>query len=117
MATIGPSSWDSVTLQSVFDAGADVFRLNYSHGEPEQKKLSCTREFVQWKPKTRKTCILADLPGPKLRLGEFSGVRLLNNGDNIRLLCGKKVHDGDELPVEYDGLSSELKSWRLGFNR
>ena len=107
MATIGPASWDPVTLQSVFDAGADVFRLNYSHGEPEQKTELYER-IRSMETETRKTCILADLPGPKLRLGEFSGVRLLNNGDNIRFLCGKKVHDGDELPVEYDGLSSEL---------
>ncbi len=107
MATIGPASWDPVTLQSVFDAGADVFRLNYSHGEPEQKTELYER-IRSMETETRKTCILADLPGPKLRLGEFSGVRLLNNGDNIRFLCGKKVHDGNELPVEYDGLSSEL---------
>ena len=107
VATIGPASWDPVTLQSVFDAGADVFRLNYSHGEPEQKTELYER-IRSMETETRKTCILADLPGPKLRLGEFSGVRLLNNGDNIRFLCGKKVHDGDELPVEYDGLSSEL---------
>tara|TARA_B100000945_G_scaffold227806_1_gene184405 strand:- start:858 stop:2279 length:1422 start_codon:yes stop_codon:yes gene_type:complete len=107
VATIGPASWDPVTLQSVFDAGADVFRLNYSHGEPEQKTELYER-IRSMETETRKTCILADLPGPKLRLGEFSGVRLLNNGDNIRFLCGKKEHDGDELPVEYDGLSSEL---------
>jgi pyruvate kinase len=37
VATIGPSSWDSENLAALFDAGADVFRLNYSHGEPEHK--------------------------------------------------------------------------------
>ena len=54
------------------------------------------------------TCILADLPGPKLRLGEFKGVRLLKNGEEIRLCVVKRKHDGTELPVEYDGLSAEL---------
>ena len=108
MATIGPSSWDSATLQSVFDAGADVFRLNYSHGEPEQKTELYER-IRSMENEQRKTCILADLPGPKLRLGEFNGVKLLNNGDTVRLLCGKLEHEGDEIPVEYEGLSSDLK--------
>jgi len=108
VATIGPSSWDSATLQSVFDAGADVFRLNYSHGEPEQKTELYER-IRSMENEQRKTCILADLPGPKLRLGEFNGVKLLNNGDTVRLLCGKLEHEGDEIPVEYEGLSSDLK--------
>ena len=37
VATVGPASWDSDNLASLFNAGADVFRLNYSHGEPETK--------------------------------------------------------------------------------
>ena len=108
VATIGPSSWDPTTLQSIFDAGADVFRLNYSHGEPEQKTELYER-IRSMETEQRKTCILADLPGPKLRLGEFDGVKLLNNGESIRLLCGKMEHDGEEIPVEYDGLSADLK--------
>jgi len=108
VATIGPSTWDPTTLQSVFDAGADVFRLNYSHGEPEQKTELYER-IRSMENEQRKTCILADLPGPKLRLGEFNGVKLLNNGDTVRLLCGKLEHEGDEIPVEYEGLSSDLK--------
>ena len=109
VATIGPSSWDSEKLREIFDAGADVFRLNYSHGEPDQKTELYER-IRSLEDGKRTTCILADLPGPKLRLGEFSGVKLLNNGDKVRLLCGKYEHEGDEIPVEYDGLSAELKS-------
>ena len=108
VATIGPSSWDSDNLKSLFDAGADVFRLNYSHGEPEHK-TELYQKIRALETKNRTTCILADLPGPKLRLGEFTGVRLLTNGENVRLLCGKASHEGEELPVEYDGLSAELK--------
>ena len=107
VATIGPSSWDPDNLKSVFDAGADVFRLNYSHGDPEQKTELYNR-IRSMESEKRTTCILADLPGPKLRLGEFTGVKLLKNGDQVRLLCGKTEYDGDEIPVEYDGLSAEL---------
>ncbi len=109
VATLGPSSWDSEMLKSVFDAGADVFRLNYSHGEPEQK-TELYNKIRSLEKEGRTTCILADLPGPKLRLGEFTGVKLLTNGETVRLLCGKTEHEGEELPVEYGGLSAELKA-------
>ena len=109
MATIGPASWDLDNLKSIYDAGANVFRLNYSHGEPEQK-TELYEKIRSLENGRNTTCILADLPGPKLRLGEFHGVKLLNNGDTIRLLCGKKEYDGEEIPVEYDGLSAELKA-------
>ena len=108
VATIGPSSWDSDNLSALFDAGADVFRLNYSHGEPEHK-TELYEKIRSLETAERTTCILADLPGPKLRLGEFDGVRSLKKGDIVRLICGKTSHDGPELPVEYDGLSAELK--------
>ena len=108
VATIGPASWDEDKLTALFEAGADVFRLNYSHGEPESKTELYER-IRSLETEDRTTCILADLPGPKLRLGNFSGVRMLNNGDKIRLLCGLTEYDGDELPVEYGGLSAELK--------
>ncbi len=109
IATVGPSSWDEDSLNAMFQSGADVFRLNYSHGEPQDKDKLYTK-IRSLEHKNRTTCILADLPGPKLRLGEFDGVKILTNGDKVRLLCGKKRHDGPELPVEYDGLSLELKN-------
>ena len=107
MATIGPSSWDPTTLQSIFDAGADVFRLNYSHGEPEQKTELYER-IRSMETEQRKTCILA-ICQAQTPSGEFDGVKSLNNGESIRLLCGKMEHDGEEIPVEYDGLSADLK--------
>ena len=76
VATIGPSSWELDKLQSIFDSGADVFRLNYSHGEPEDK-TDLYKKIRSLETGGKTTCILADLPGPKLRLGEFKGVRLL----------------------------------------
>ncbi len=108
VATVGPASWDPENLAALFDAGADVFRLNYSHGEPEQKSELYDR-IRALESGDRTTCILADLPGPKLRLGQFDGIRVLRDGETIRLLCGLKSHDGPELPVEYAGLSAELK--------
>ena len=76
VATIGPASQDDETLHSLFQAGMNVCRLNYSHGEPEQKtelydKIRSMEESVG-----RHTCILADLPGPKLRPVSYTHLTL-----------------------------------------
>ena len=77
VATIGPSSDDDKTLLSLLRAGVNVCRLNYSHGEPEQK-TELYQRIRQLESELRQpTCILADLPGPKLRLGEFDGIHVL----------------------------------------
>ena len=108
IATIGPASWDLENLVDLFEAGTDVFRLNYSHGKPEDKTDLYDR-IRSLETDSRRTCILADLPGPKLRLGEFEGIKFLEKGSKISLICGKLSHSGDELPVEYGGLSMEVK--------
>jgi pyruvate kinase len=112
VATIGPASQDESTLKSLLKAGVDVCRLNYSHGEPEHKTPLYERIRSMEEEIGRPTCILADLPGPKLRLGEFSGALLLERGKKVELHCG--VHHMDDasqskLPVQYEGLSAELK--------
>lgn len=111
VSTIGPSSDSPEILESILKAGVDVCRLNYSHGEPEQKTSLYQQirafEEVIGKP----TCILADLPGPKLRLGNFSGVVELLKGQMVELHCGmSRMDDASavKLPVEYAGLSAEL---------
>ncbi|MDG1551549.1 MAG: pyruvate kinase, partial [Candidatus Poseidoniaceae archaeon] len=112
VATIGPASQDESTLKSLLKAGVDVCRLNYSHGEPEHKTPIYQRIRSMEQEIGRPTCILADLPGPKLRLGEFPGALLLERGKKVELHCG--VHHMDDasqskLPVQYEGLSAELK--------
>ena len=113
VATIGPSSQDSETLFKLLEAGVDVCRLNYSHGEPEQKTEIYHRIRAMESKLGRPTCILADLPGPKLRLGEFNGVHVLIAGEKVELHCGiVQMNDAssNKIPVQYDGLSAELVS-------
>ncbi len=73
VATLGPASSDKETIRALFDAGADVFRLNMSHGSHDEiaerhKIIRAVEEEVG-----RPIAILADLQGPKLRVGEFEG--------------------------------------------
>ena len=113
IATIGPSCQDRASLKSLIEAGVDVCRLNYSHGEVDDKtelyRLIRDIEDELGRP----TCIMADLPGPKLRLGTFDESVHLVAGTEINLHCGKENLSSTlstDFPVLYAGLSSELRS-------
>ncbi|TCK36297.1 pyruvate kinase [Paraburkholderia sp. BL8N3] len=72
VATLGPASTSRETIESLFRAGADVFRLNFSHGthDDHQRRLEVIRSIE--KDAGRPIGVLLDLQGPKLRIGTFS---------------------------------------------
>jgi len=92
LATLGPASSTHQIIAALFDAGADLFRINMSHSSHEM-----LNELVQIirnveKEKGRPIGILADLQGPKLRLGDFADEKIkVKAGDKITL-------DLDETP-------------------
>ena len=73
VATLGPASETYEMIETLHQAGADVFRLNMSHGSHEEirKKHEIIREVE--KATGGSIAILADLQGPKLRVGVFAG--------------------------------------------
>jgi len=71
VATLGPSSSDYNTIKELFEHGADVFRLNMSHGSYDEIKARHTIIRKIEKKYSRPIAILADLQGPKLRCGIF----------------------------------------------
>ena len=72
LATIGPASSDEATLKKLFEAGADVFRINMSHADHGlMRTLVKTIRKIE-KDAGRPIGILADLQGPKLRVGKFA---------------------------------------------
>ena len=86
VATVGPASSTSEVLTRLFNAGADVFRLNFSHGSHEEHaaRIALIRE-IEGKS-GRPIGILADVQGPKLRVGRFGGGRVhLQTGQQFRL--------------------------------
>ncbi len=80
LATLGPASSSREVINDIFKAGCDVFRLNFSHGtvETHRKNLESIRSLEE--KYGHATCILADLQGPKLRVGEFE-----NGEENLKL--------------------------------
>jgi pyruvate kinase len=86
IATLGPASSTMEILIRLFQAGADVFRLNFSHGSHEDHaaRFAMIRDLE--KQFDRPIGILADVQGPKLRVGRFSGGRVhLQTGQSLRL--------------------------------
>ncbi|QIE56992.1 pyruvate kinase [Pikeienuella piscinae] len=86
VATLGPASSDRETIKALFEAGADVFRLNMSHGSHEEvaARHRIIREVEH--ELCRPIGILADLQGPKLRVGTFAdGPQMLEEGAAFRL--------------------------------
>jgi len=79
LATLGPASNTSDIIEKIFITGADVFRLNFSHStiEEHRKNVDIIRSLE--KKYNHPTCILADLQGPKLRIGNFT-----NKKENLK---------------------------------
>lgn len=69
LATLGPASSDLATIRALFDAGADVFRLNFSHGTHDDHLMRATHIRAIAAETHRPIGIVADLQGPKLRIG------------------------------------------------
>lgn len=92
IATLGPASSDRDTICALFHAGADVFRLNFSHGTHAQHKERLDLIRAVEKDAGRPIAVLLDLQGPKLRIGTFeAGPVMLVPGAPFRL-------DLDEAP-------------------
>jgi len=100
LATLGPASSSKKIIEDMFIGGCDVFRLNFSHDtiENHRKNLESIRDLE--KEYNHSTCILADLQGPKLRIGSFKNKEeRLKKGNIFRLDLDNK--SGNEERVNF----------------
>lgn len=98
VATLGPASRTAAQVLALAEAGADVFRLNFSHGSHEDHAASLAHVREAEAALQRPLGVLGDLQGPKLRLGDFkSGSVTLKDGQAFRLDLNPQ--DGDETRV------------------
>ncbi|NVK19153.1 MAG: pyruvate kinase [Methylocystaceae bacterium] len=110
IATLGPASSTRVRIEQLFKAGADVFRLNFSHGSHEDHKDRYDAIRVVEKELGRPIGIMMDLQGPKLRLGTFKdGSALLGAGRRFRLDLDKAPGDVTRAPLPHPEIFKVLK--------
>jgi pyruvate kinase len=102
VATLGPASSSLERLRALFNAGVDVFRCNFSHGtHDDHRKLFAAIRQIEHET-GRPIGILADLQGPKLRLGNFADGRVaLPAGAEFRLDLDDKLGDKSRAPLPH----------------
>lgn len=99
LATLGPASRDPDMIETLFRAGADAFRVNMSHGEHAIHAETIAAIRAVEKKAARPIAILADLQGPKLRVGQFKdGQALIRHG--ARFTLDRSSEPGDETRVQ-----------------
>jgi len=106
IATLGPSSDDPKIMEKLIDAGANVFRINFSHATQEEKdhRIKSLREIE--KRRKRPIAILQDLQGPKIRVGVIAeGIELKTGEEIVMTVSG--VNKG-EIPVQYKGIVGDV---------
>ena len=105
VATLGPASNTYKKIEELFWNGADVFRLNYSHITPTG--YGSYRAYVDWirtieRENERPISIMADLQGPKLRIGRFRDGKIsLNRGMRLRFDPHPDLGDETRVPLPY----------------
>lgn len=108
VATIGPASSSEDVLTRLVDAGMDGVRLNFSHGTHEDHGESARRVRAVQTAAGRPLALIADLQGPKLRIGDLSAPFDLDVGDAVVVAGQDSAREGD-LPVAPDVLGSVLE--------
>src|SRR5258708_30694333 len=90
IATVGPASDNDAVLDALIAAGADIIRLNFSHGTHETHAATFARVRAAAKRAKREVAILQDLGGPKIRTGPVEGDRpiRLDSGRALRIATG-----------------------------
>ncbi len=110
VATLGPSSSDLSTVRALFDAGADVFRLNFSHGTHAQhlERLEIIRRVER--DTGRPIAVLLDLQGPKLRIGTLAnGPVTLEAGAAFRVDLDPTPGDATRAPLLHPEIFAALE--------
>lgn len=110
VATLGPASTAPETIRALFAAGADVFRLNFSHGSRDEHRQRHAAVRAVERETGRPVGVLADLQGPKLRVGAFAqGRATLAEGAPFRLDLDPAPGDARRVGLPHPELFAVLR--------
>ena len=110
IATLGPSSSSPIKIHSLFQAGADIFRLNFSHGTHEDHRRRVYHIRQCEKRLGRPIAILGDLQGPKLRIGNFKNTQVnLKNFEKFTLDLNPKMGNHQRVYLPHPEIFKSVK--------
>jgi pyruvate kinase len=109
IATVGPATDGPGVLDSMFEAGVDVVRLNAAHSDLSQlaERLAAVRAAEQ--RAGRHVGVLVDLPGPKIRVGDVRQDTVLVAGQQFVLVGAECIGDTEHACITYDGLADDVQ--------
>ena len=111
VCTIGPASSSPDVVRSLVRAGMNVARINFSHGDrtTHARSIATLRQIAE--QEGRLVAVMADLQGPKLRVGEIEGGAVgLREGDIVTLALRPRPGAMDEIPVPHPELLRDLRA-------
>ncbi len=106
VATLGPASAEPDVVAALIGAGADAFRLNFSHGTADWHRAMA--DTVRQAAGDRPVALVADLQGPRIRIGKLSEPVVLSAGDEVVLAAGSSAEPG-ALTTTYDALADDVR--------
>jgi pyruvate kinase len=98
VATLGPATSSAERIRDLLDAGTDAVRLNFSHGTHDQHAETARAVREAQEAARRPIAVIADLQGPKLRIGDLDAPVVLTRGSEVVVTAARTSTDGD-LPV------------------
>jgi pyruvate kinase len=114
LATLGPTSHEVKTIEGLINTGANMFRLNFSHGSHEYHLETLNNIKAAMKNTGKTVGVLQDISGPKVRVGDLKEPFLLNRGDIITFLkneiLGYKESEGKYVvSINYPDILNKVK--------
>jgi pyruvate kinase len=109
VATIGPACWDEPVLRALLTSGVSVARFNFSHAEHKQtaRQIALVRRIAN--EANLNVAILADLQGPRVRVGALPPGVALTPGTAVTLDSRATVYSPGVIPVDYPGLAADVQ--------
>ena len=109
VATIGPVTSSKAMLKKIIEAGVNVCRINFSHGSHEDHLKVIRRVAEINKENGYHTAILADLQGPKIRIGEIEGGAVnITKGEKITFSTKKIIGNATKVYINYDQFPKDV---------
>jgi pyruvate kinase len=109
VATLGPASTDPAVLNQLVAAGIDVVRLNFSHGTADDHSQRMDELRRAMGAHSRTVGVMADLQGPKIRIGKFAGRKvLLKAGQEFVLAADCELGDAGRVGLDYPELVDDV---------
>jgi len=110
VATLGPASWHKEVMMDMIKAGVNVFRVNFSHGDHEthRRTIRLIKEINQ--EFNCKVAVLADLQGPKLRIGDVEEGAVINEGDTLTFTTDKVDGTAELVYMNYEQFPNDVNA-------